>query len=470
MYEKSKVAVVGGGVAGLCAANLLAKSLDPCDVLLLDSSDQPGGNARTDEVYGFVCDWGPIGFLDKEPRTLEWVESLELCDSLLHANELAAHRFLLLNERLVELLSPPKFFFSPVLSVGGRLRMMREPLVKARRDNSPETIWNFAARRIGPEAADTLVSALVLGVFGGDARQLSLAHCFPSMAAMERKHGGLVKAMIAKRKEGGGEPMGPSGTLTTFQGGIGRLTERAAHDLGDRIRLGCEVSSLERDGNRYRLKTSTGDVEAEHVVLALPAHRAADIIRKLDPQLSDSLAAIQHAPIAVVCTGYPRDRVEHDMKGFGFMVPPNQKKRILGCIWTSSIFPDFTCDNYVFLRTMIGGALNPEGVNLSDNELLDVVATDVHSILGIHSSPEFTRIYRHPHGIPQYLCNHGDIVAAVAAAESRHPGLIFAGSGYRGVSINDCVVSAHRAADRILGNRDPAIVQRVDRPPDAGPT
>jgi oxygen-dependent protoporphyrinogen oxidase len=470
MNEKSKVVVVGGGVAGLCVANLLAKSLDPRDVLLLDSSDQPGGNARTDEVAGFVCDWGPNGFIDKEPHTLEWVESLELGASLLQANELAAHRFLLLNDRLVELVSPPKFFFSPMLSVGGRLRMLREPLVKARRDSSTETIWNFAARRIGPEAADNLVSALVVGVFGGDARQLSLAHCFPNMAAMEREHGGLVKAMIARRKEGGGGPMGPSGTLTTFQGGIGRLTERAAHDLGDRIRLGCEVSSLERDGNRYRLKTSTGNVEARHVVLASPAYRTAEIIRSLDPQLSDSLAVIQYAPIAVVCTGYPRDRVEHDMKGFGFLVPPNQKKRILGCIWTSSIFPEFTCGNYVFLRTMIGGALNPEGVNLSDNELLDVVAADVHSIMGIHSSPEFTRIYRHPHGIPQYLCNHGDILTAVASAESRYPGLIFAGSGYHGVSINDCVVSAHRAANRIVGNRDPGVFQRVARSSDAGPT
>ena len=450
MNEKTKVAVVGGGVAGLCAANLLAKALDPHDVLLLDASDRPGGNAKTDEVDGFVCDRGPNGFLDKEPRTLEWAAGLGLAEDLLRANDLAAHRFLLLNDRLVELVPPPKFFFAPVLSVSGRLRMMREPLVRARRDDTPETIWDFAARRIGAEAADTLVSAMVLGVFGGDARQLSLAHCFPTMAAMERDHGGLVRAMIAKRKEGGGGPMGPSGTLTTFQGGIGTLTERAAQDLGDRIRLGCEVSDLEREGNRYRLKTSTGDVEVEHVILASPAYRAAGMTKGLDPQLSDTLATIHHAPMVVVCTGYPRDRVEHDMKGFGFLIPPNQKKRALGCIWTSSIFPDFTRDDFVFLRTMVGGALDPGGVELSDSEVLDVVAADVHPVMGIHSPPEFTRVYRHPHGIPQYHCNHGDILAAVDAAESRHPGLIFAGSGYRGVSINDCVVSAHRAADQVL--------------------
>lgn len=450
MSERTKVAVVGGGVTGLCAANLLAKSLDPGDVLLLDESDQPGGNAKTDEVDGFVCDWGPNGFLDKEPRTLEWAESLELGASLLRANELAAHRFLLLNDSLIELVSPPMFFFAPVLSVSGRLRMMCEPLVRARRDDSPETIWDFAVRRIGREAADTLVSAMVLGLFGGDARQLSLAHCFPAMAAMERDYGGLLKAMIAKRKEAGGGPMGPAGTLTTFEGGIGTLTERAARDLGDRVRLGCQVSSLEREKSRYRIKTSTGDVEAEYVILASPAYRAADITRRLDPQLSNALTVIQHAPIAVVCTGYPRDRVEHDLKGFGFLVPPNQGKRVLGCIWTSSIFPDFAGHNHVLLRTMVGGALDPGAIKRSDNELLDIVAADVHPVMGIHSQPEFTRIYRHPHGIPQYHCNHDDVLANIADAEARHPGLIFAGSGYHGVSINDCVASACRAADRIV--------------------
>ena len=447
--------VIGGGISGLCLAHRLVRAHGLDDLVVLEASDYAGGHVRTEEVDGYLFDRGPNGFLDREPLMLEWVEELGLTDELVQANEASARRFLLLKDRLAELVGPPAFMFSRVLSPMGRARLLREPLVRARGDGAPESVWDFAARRIGPEAADTLVSAMVLGVYGGDAKKLSLEHCFPRMAAMEREHGGLFRAMLAKRKEGAGRgsAMGPGGTLTTFNGGIGTLVKRAAEALGDCVRCNARVDSIAEADHGYRLQLEGGEtLESDKVVLALPAFVAAELTRAFDTTLSEALALIVYAPIAVVCTGYDTADVAHDLDGFGYLVPPNQGKGVLGCIWTSSVFPQTAPEGKVLLRTLIGGALDPGAVSESDEPLLERVRRDVHAFLGISTEPELMRIYRHERGIPQYGLNHGEILQEIDAAEARHPGLFLTGNAYYGISMNDCIASAYRLAQRMCPN------------------
>lgn len=435
--------VIGGGAAGLCAAYYRQAAKQSGDVLLIDSGDQPGGHMKTDVVDGFTCDWGPNGFLDREPLTLEWVDALGLTPDLVQAQEAAARRFIVRGGQLVELVPPPKFMLAPILSIPGRLRMMMEPLIAQRVSDQPESIWDFAARRIGSEAADTLVGPMVSGVFGGDAKQLSLAHCFPRMAAMERDHGSLFKAMRARSKSTTAA-MGPGGTLTSFEGGVATLADKASAALGESLRSGESVQSLRREGDTFIAETSNGTYRARKCIIATPPTPAATMISDLAPDAARAIASISCCNIAVVCTGYtnPQDaRVD----GFGFLVPRFEKRRALGCIWTSSVFPHEAREGGVLLRTMIGGATDPDAVNLSDEELLDIVATEVGPLVNINESPDITRIFRHRNAIPQYGLDHGTVLQATERAEQAHPGLAFAGNGYRGVGLNDCVVSAHRA-------------------------
>ena len=452
MRLETRVAILGGGVTGLCAAHYLSKELGPENVRLLEASEYIGGSTRTDRADGLLCDWGPNGFLNREPLTLDWIEDLGLSPELVSANEAAARRFIFKNSNLVEIVGPPKFLVSPLLSAKGRARLFCEPFIKQKADDAPETIWSFAARRIGPEAADTLVSAMVLGVFGGDAKQLSLAHCFPRMAAMEREHGTLFKALMAKRRQSSGaSPMGPSGVLTTFQQGIGRLPEYASQAMRAQILTEARVASLTRANGVYRIRTDRDDsVEAEKVVLAIPAFEAARAVEELAPDAARALARIAYADIAVLCAAYRREQVGHDLNGFGFLVPPNQGRQVLGCLWTSSIFPHQAPEGMVLLRTMVGGYANPGPVKWSDAELLALQEREIHPLLNIEGGPESLRIYRHVRGIPQYLLHHGECLAAVEAAERECPGLVFAGNAFRGVGLNDCVVSAHRAVKLLL--------------------
>lgn len=453
MDDVKQAVVVGGGITGLCAAWHLARDLGRENVTLFEADTWVGGTTRTETAHGYVCDWGPNGFLDREPATLDWIAELGLSSALLRANESAKHRFIFTKNRLNEAVGPPKFFFSPMLSVKGRLRLMGEPLVPGKRDHTGETIWQFAARRIGKEAADTLVGPMVSGVFGGDARVLSLEHCFPRMAAMEREYGGLTRALIArKRQNKAASPMGPSGSLTSFREGIGRLPAEVARSLGDVVCTGERVVRVRRSGQGYyAVETEKGrSLKARAVVVAAPAYAAADLCRELDAEVSTALESIQYAGIAVVCTGYPNAAVQGNTNGFGFLVPRQEGLRILGCLWTSSMFPDQSPPGSTLLRTMFGGYTDSEAVQLSDSELLECVHRELHPIMGIDGDPEYVRIFRWPRGIPQYLVGHGEILREIEASEVRHPGLAFAGNAFRGVGLNDCVLSALRAHRRVI--------------------
>ena len=451
MHEDVRVAIVGGGVTGLCAAHHLSKAFGPDAVLLLEGSEYVGGHTRTDHTEGFSCDWGPNGFLNREPLTLQWVDELGLTPELVSANEAAAHRFILKDDRLIEIVGPPKFLLAPLLSVAGRARLLCEPFIKTKRDDTPESVWNFAARRIGKEAADMMVGPMVSGIFAGDAHALSLSHCFPRMASMERDYGSLFQALLAKKKEDKeASAMGPKGVLTSFAGGIGHLAATATAKLGTRARSGLRVTRITKLGSKYKLETNNGlSVEAASVVLAVPAFAAAEITRDLDNALSGALGNIAYADCVVICSGYRRSQVAHNVNGFGFLVPRNQGKRVLGCLWTSSIFPTQAPDDFVLLRTIYGGFNDADAVRLSDTEILEHVHREVHPLMGIASKPEFVRIFRHIRGIPQYLLSHGSHLREIEAAEARHPGLVLAGNAYRGVGLNDCVVSAHRAVTRL---------------------
>ena len=449
MTDSYKTLIIGGGITGCCAAYYAMQRDGADNVLLLEASDTLGGTAQTEQVDGFTCEMGPNGFLDKEPKTLEWVSDLGLDEQLVRANTAAARRFIFRHGQLHELKPPPAFLFGGPLSIQGRLRLCGEPLIPQRVSEEEESIWDFAARRIGAEAADTLVAPMVSGIYGGDAKQLDLASCFPKMAAMEAQHGGLFKAMMAKKKEkkpGGGSAMGPGGTLTSFGGGIATLMNRAGEVLGNCVRKEMPVTAIEASDAGYTVRTASGDTfQAESVIVAAPTYAASGMVKELDAELATVLAEVPYASMAVVCWAYNREDVGHDLHGFGFLVPRTQEKRILGCIWTSTLFPGRAPEGKVLLRTMIGGAGDPDAVGESDDTLLDTLRKELFPILDIKADPVMHRVYRYEQAIPQYTFGHQTRLRAIEAAEERHPGLRFAGNAYRGVGLNDCVVSALRA-------------------------
>lgn len=451
------VLIIGGGISGLSALHFLKHSAPELEVALVEGAERPGGTIGTDHIDGYSLDWGPNGFLDREPLTLQLAEEIGLSDRLERANENVSKRFILRGGKLREVpMSPAKFLTSDILSVKGRLRVLMEPLVPGRTDDGDESVYDFARRRIGREAADFLVQSMVSGVYGGLAEQLSLQSCFPIMSEMEREHGSLVRAMIARKRKAkaegrkSGGPGGPSGWLTSVHGGLYGFVERFHEKYGSCIQCGKEILELQRDRDIFHADMA-GDValRARQVIIATPSYAAADLVRSLSSPVAEALGAIPYAPIAVVCLGYREEQVRRALDGFGFLVPRVERRRILGSIWTSSIFADRAPDGRVQFRTMVGGDGDHGVIELSDDELARLVVNDLDAVLGISGEPELVKTYRWERGIPQFKIGHAYRMKSIEDALERIPGLHVSGNAYYGISLNDCVKQSHKVAARV---------------------
>ena len=428
---------------------------------MLEQADRPGGNLRSETIDGFLCEWGPNGFLDNAPETLALAAELGLTDALLPSDDRARRRFVYRNGRLHLLpTSPAAFLTSDLLSVSGKLRIAVEPFAR-RRPEGDETIHAFAARRIGREAADVLIDPMVSGIFAGDARRLSLRAALPKMWELETAHGGLFRALWARRRarRASDAPVGsPLGRLTSFAGGIETLTTALARELGSRLRLGARAVSVRRTSapgarSAWEVAVDGGpEVAADQVVLAGSPAVAARLTGGLDPELGATLAEIPSAPVVVAALGYDILALDHPLDGFGFLVPRGEGPRILGALWDSSVYPGRAPRGQALIRVMVGGARDPNVLALGDEEIVRLVRTDLQLVMGVTAVPRLVRVIRHPAGIPQYTVGHLERLERIGRALARWPGLHLAGNGYRGVAINNCIAEARPLASRVLRN------------------
>jgi len=460
-----RIIIVGGGISGLSTAWLLksralSEGLD-LDIRLLEREERFGGKIWSIRDSGFICEWGPNGFLDNKPQTLELCARLGASGALLRSNDNARKRFIFSGGKLHRLPeNGPSFLKSDLISWGGKLRLAMEPLIPKYSGSGDETLASFGRRRLGEEALQKLIAPMVSGIFAGDPETMSLKSCFPRIAELEAEYGGLIRAMIrlAKKKkkeiaEGKvvSSAAGPGGVLTSFREGIQTLTDIIVHQLGPQVvTSGASVSKIVRhpDGT-FRVLSTHGEMEGDAVIVAAPAYAAVDMLRDTAPGVAELLEGIPYSSMTVVCFGYERTRIPHDLNGFGYLIPKEEGLSTLGTLWDSSIFENRAPEGMVLLRSMMGGACFPQYITLSDEEVIRRVRADLEKTMGIRGTPDFVRIFRHERAIPQYVVGHARRLDALADQLSRVPGLFLTGNSYRGIGLNDCVAAAHRAVDEV---------------------
>lgn len=443
-----RIGVIGAGPSGLATAweivsRAEAGAMD-VQVEVYDRAARPGGNVWTDLVDGYRVEHGPEGFLDSAPRTLELAAELGLADRLVAASDTGRKRYVYAGGRLHLLPSDPiAFLRSGILSLPGRLRVFTEPFRPVGTADD-ESVLAFATRRIGGEAARRLVGAMVAGIYAGDPTALSMPAAFPRLAAMERDHGSLTRALVASRRAArkarrrAAGPAGPAGTLTSFVGGLRELVEGFSRRLGSRLHLNAEVREVRRAGNRWRLSVGSRDEDFDRLVITAPPWHAAALLASVDPGLARPLDQIPWAPVTAVALGFADSAVAGiDLDGFGFLVPAGQGIRLLGCLWSSSIFPARASPGHVLLRALVGGARDPEAAGYDDEQLLRLVRDDLATTMGLDREPELVRIYRFPRAIPQYTLGHLKRLRALQSRLEQLPGLHLHGNGYQGIALND---------------------------------
>ncbi len=297
-----------------------------------------------------------------------------------------------------------------------------------------------------------LADALVSGVFGGDARLLSMRSCFPAVAGLEAEHGSVVRGMLARRGPSGTRRApGGLGRLTSFIDGMTELVDALARSLGSHLHLASGVERLDSIGGRHQLTLSDGHhVTADAVVLTAGAADTARLVATADPALAADLGSIPSAPVVTVGLGYRVGAIGHTLEGFGFLAPRNAGLRVLGVLWESSVFAGRAPAGHALLRVMLGGATDPGVAELDDEAVLARVRNELRATMHVAGDPAFVRVVRHRAGIPQYVCGHSERLARIESALARRPGLFAGGHMLRGVGVNACIEDASGLAARVL--------------------
>lgn len=448
-----KIAVIGAGISGLATAHFLKRS--GADPIVFEKDNVPGGTIGTRIVDGYLVESGPNSTSETNFVIDELLSDLSISGEKVYAEESSKYRFIVRNGRLQALPSGPGSFISTKLwTTGAKLRLFAEPFIG--RAAYEESIADFVTRRLGSEFLDYAINPFVAGVYAGNPSDLSVRAAFPKLYALEEKYGGLLKGTIggARERKKRGTKAKASSKLFAFRSGMGILPRTIAAELAGSVRLGASVESVRKEGTRFMVNFSqSGKLDSEEydaVVLSTPAFAAASMVKAWLPELASELSKIKYPPVAVAVLGYRREQVRIDLKGFGFLVPEAEKRKILGTIWSSSIFPDRAPEGAVELTTFVGGSRQPKLVALANEEIARIAHEENADLMKIDGHPAFRAVRKWDQAIPQYNIGHLAILDAVRHVESIHKGFYICCNYRDGISVADCIANGKKTAESVL--------------------
>jgi protoporphyrinogen/coproporphyrinogen III oxidase len=440
-----KIAILGGGLAGVTAAYELARMREagaPVDATLLEASGRLGGIIETVHADGFIIECGPDGWVTEKPWARELADALGLAtqpslDAQRKTYLLSAEKKLVAMPDGMRLMVPTDLSAidsSTLLSDAAKRAYREEPARAAElRAGAPETdesVASFVRRHFGDEVTRTFAAPLLAGVFGGDVETLSVRAVMPALVAMEREHGSLIKALTA------GSAKAATPIFTTLRDGMGTLIDAMSAKLDD-VRLQTPIAALEKNGVRWRVVFGKQAEEFDAVILATPAHVTRELLLPLDA-VAAGLLPQEASSAAIVALGFAEEIALP--AGFGFLAP-QASSELLACTFTHQKFAGRVPQGGSMLRAFFSGE---RWMQTRDEDLIALAQKELGEILGVLPEPIVQIVRKMPRSLPQYAIGHLQRIAALHARMPR--GLRLIGNAYTGVGIPDLIREARRAA------------------------
>lgn len=485
-----RVAIIGGGIAGLAAAYELEKTRATgaeIEYTLFEARERLGGSLASETVNGVVLERGPDSFLSEKPAGAELCRELGLGDQLVPSNDANRKTWIVVNNRLVPLpdglmfLVPTKLVptaLSRLFSPTTKIRMALELLHPPRPSGQDESVAALVERHFGREAVDRLADPLLSGIYGGDATQLSARTVLPKLVEMETQYGSLTRGMLAAHKQmrekmaamraaggnassgaqgqNGPRPTGPRSIFTTLRGGVQQMVDALEAKLDPQcVRKATSISALERQGDCWKLRTGGTTELYDAVILASPAWASGNLLAAVDAALGEELKSIPYSSSITVNLVFDEAQLGPLPDGFGFLVPAVEGRAMLACTFVHRKFVGRTPTGKAVLRAFLGGAKNESLLDQSDDVLVATVRRELSEILGArvigpHIPAEAIQVSRWRRAMAQYAVGHQERMKRVREHLARLPGLRLAGNGYDGIGIPDCIRTGRQAAKELV--------------------
>ncbi|MCY4273714.1 MAG: protoporphyrinogen oxidase [bacterium] len=437
-----KIAVVGAGITGLAAGHEAAEA--GADVAVYEAADRAGGRIRTSELGGQPVDEGPDAFLARVPWAVELCRELGLDRDLVSPAQRTAFVY---SRGALRALPQPSVLGVPldfdalaaseIVSPRGVNRARRETEMPGSPLLGDDSVGRLVRRRLGDEVADRLVDPLIGGINASRVDELSIRAAVPQLAQAASRGPSLVRELRRVAASSPADPDAP--VFYTLPGGLERLTDELSNRLGHRLRLSSPVGDL-------------GQLDADKVIVTVPAHAAQTLVAPLSARAADLLGTIDYASVALISLAFDAASVNHPMAGSGYLVPAVEGRTITACSWASSKWghvgsSDTGSSDTVVMRVSIGRHGDERPLTMSDRALLDAVREDLAFTMGIDAQPRATRISRWPRSLPQFRPGHLELVDEIEQSlASDAPWLQVTGAWARGLGIAACIHQGRQAA------------------------
>ncbi|WP_020616949.1 protoporphyrinogen oxidase [Paenibacillus daejeonensis] len=474
-----RIVIIGGGISGLSSAFYVLRQAEAqgrqVEVSLVEAQERLGGLIHTLRKDDYVIEQGPDSFLARKLAAIELTKELGLEDELTNQN--AKQSFIIHEGRQHPMpkglvLGIPTdieaFMESELVSEDGKRRALQDLELPARppegSGGDDESIGGFLERRLGTEVMERIAEPLLAGIYAAELRQLSLQATFPQFRQVELNHGSLIRGMQASRQAAPAtEDKKPSPAVQTsvflsYKRGLSTLVEGLEAELqGIDLRLGAAAVSIadrspsvDHEVPRYAVQLADGRcVEADAVILTLPAYHSANLLEPLVP--TPELREMRYVSVANIVLAFDAAEFGRELDGSGFVVPRGEGYTITACTWTSAKWSHTAPEGKVLIRCYVGHAGEETIVEATDAEITSRVRADLQTLMGIEAEPDFVEITRLRRSMPQYPVGHVNRIAALRERlADRLPGVWVTGMAFDGVGIPDCIRQGKEAAAEVL--------------------
>ena len=408
-----RISIIGGGISGLAVLHFLKQRLgDNVDITLFEREAAVGGTIRSLKKDSSLFEWGPNGFLDNQLDTLQLIEDIGAADQLIESKTAAHRRYIQMNGNLPCCTQGPMDFIrTSLLPLKDKWSLITGIFKK--NISKDRSIDDYVSQRFSRHLAETLVDPFISGIYAGDIKRLHMASAFPKL-----------------KRQGFKKPH-----MRSFKGGMGQIIESLGRRYKEHIQTNSEISS--------------GEFNADAIIVATPAYAAARIVENLNPVLSQFLDELPYAPVAVTGLLFKQESFNKKPDGFGYLIPSSENKDILGVLIESNVYDGRAGEGQIMLRVMLGGTHHPGIINDDQERILAKAIREIDSVYGLTAGPVEIFFKSWPKAIPQYEINYPHWRQSIAEQCAKTPGLYLCGNYLDGVSFNDCIKNAKILAEAV---------------------